>query len=202
MSDWVDISVADFEELAKADDKVSVLVGRLVIDRLPFTFESKEQYFTWRNILASGLDVDDRDIVIVGSAATGRSINPGKKFRIFHKKSDVDIAVISSVYFERAWTWFRRTNPTLLGLNEEGLDLFDQHKKHYIFDGVIATNYFLSYLPFGSDWAKHLQISEAYLPRVLKGRQLNTRIYKDSEALRKDQERGLILYRRSLGINN
>lgn len=195
MSDWSAISGQEFHAQVTQQTRLELLVGTLIIDRLPFTFDDKQQYFTWRHALGEGLEVDPRDIVIVGSCATGRSLNPRKQFRPLNQASDVDIAVVSSRHFDIAWSWFRRTNPIILGLDDKGQRLFAQHQSQYIFDGMIAANYFLSYLPFGADWNRELQRSETYLPSRLRGRPLLMRIYKDSEALRRSQVAGLRGYK-------
>ena len=113
---------------------------------------------------------------------------------MFGKKSDVDIAVISASHFDRAWQWFRQAQPALLGLDPEQLRLFNRHREGYIFDGMIAANVFLSYLPFGAEWNRELQRSEQYLPNRLQGRVLSVRIYRDSEALRRSQLQALLSY--------
>lgn len=56
----------------------------------------------------------------------------------------------------------------MLGLQGDDKNLFEQHRKHSVFDGVVAANGFLSYLPFGSAWNKKLQRSEEFLPDVLR----------------------------------
>jgi len=202
MSDWTKIQVAEFMAEVEAGTVPSELVSRIILERLPFMFDSKEQYFHWRHMLAEGLQVDARDIVLVGSAATGRSLSARKKFTTFNNKSDVDIAVISMVYFDRAWHWFRRANPALLGFDPEQLKLFNRHRQGYIFDGMIAANVFLSYLPFGAEWNRELQRSEQYLPPSLRGRVLSVRIYRDSEALRRAQLEALLSYRSYLRVKH
>ena len=201
VTDWAAIEIGDFDQLCKENDRLDVLVGRAVLYRLPHTFESKKQYLTWRERLAADLELDGNDIHLVGSAATGRSLSARKKFKVFDKHSDVDIAVISQGHFDRAWTWFRRTNVDLLtGLDEYGRRLFEKHRSHYIYDGVIAADYFLSYLPFGNEWLAALQRSEEYLPKTLAGRRLRVRIYKDASALREAQVAALSTYRKYLGL--
>ena len=79
MPDWVRIEISDFMNFVREDERPSDVVGRIILDRLPYTFDSKKQYFSWRGVLGEGLQVDARDIVIVGSAATGRSLNPRTK---------------------------------------------------------------------------------------------------------------------------
>lgn len=194
MSDWTKIEVAEFMAEARTSTVPSELVSRIVLERLPFKFDSKDQYFHWRHMLAEGLQVDPRDVVLVGSAATGRSLSARKKFSTFNQKSDVDIAVISMSYFDRAWHWFRTANPTLLGFDPEQLRLFNRHREGYIFDGMIAANVFLSFLPFGPEWNRELQRSEQYLPSILRGRVLSVRIYRDNEALRRAQLQALLSY--------
>ena len=202
MSDWGRIEVQEFMQCAREDTPLKELVGRIVLDRLPFTFDTKQQYFHWREILAEGLEVDSRDIVIVGSAATGRSLSPRKRFGVFGSKSDLDIAVISQTHFDRAWHWFRQADPVILGLNDEQRRLFEQHKKAYIFDGMIAANYFLSYLPFGREWNHELQRAERHLPPLLRGRMMSVRIYRDSEALRHAQMTALAAYQSYLRVKD
>jgi hypothetical protein len=194
MSDWTNIPIADFMTEVETSTTVSELVSRMVLDRLPYKFDTKEQYFHWRHMLAEGLGIDARDIVLVGSAATGRSISARKKFAMFGKRSDVDIAVVSTVHFDRAWSWFRRANPVLLGFDPEQLRLFNRHREGYIFDGMIAANVFLSYFPFGSEWNRELQRSAECLPSGLQGRVLSVRIYRDNEALRTAQLAALLSY--------
>ena len=100
MTDWSPISTADFDQVVLAAGNSSGAVSRALIDRLPWIFDSKDQYLAWRGDLADGLGVDGRDVLLVGSAATGRSLNPGKRFKAFHRDSDLDIAVVSSFHFD------------------------------------------------------------------------------------------------------
>jgi hypothetical protein len=198
MTDWSKIDIPEFMKLVLEDEPMRVLVGRLVLDRLPYTFDTKRQYFVWRDELADGLHVDARDVVLVGSAATGRSLNSRKRFGVFGKGSDVDIAVVSSRHFEMAWQWFRRVNVALLPLDGDGLHLFQQHRRQYVFDGMVAANYFLGFLPFGERWLQELQRCEKYLPAVLRGRRMAVRIYKDNESLREAQMVSLTAYKQYL----
>jgi hypothetical protein len=196
------IDVEQFMQLAREEITEGDLVGRIILDRLPFTFESKKQYFQWRAALAEGIQVDPRDIILVGSAATGRSLSPGKRFKVFDAHSDVDIAVLSPTHFEQSWQWFRSADPVILGLDPDERKLFDQHQKQYVFDGMIAANYFLSYLPFGNEWNRELQRAERYLPPKLRGRKQSVRIYKSSEALRRAQAKSLIVYQNYLRVKD
>ena len=134
----------------------------------------------------------------LAACATGRSLNPRKQFRSHHAQSDVDIAVMSSVHFDIAWAWFRRTNPVVIGLDDQRKKYFDRHREDYIYKGMIAANYFLPHLPFGTQWLRELQRAERLLPSTHQGRPQNIRVYKDSEALRLAQISGLASYKRYL----
>jgi hypothetical protein len=47
--------------------------------------------------------VDTLDLLVVGSAKTGFSMDPKNPFRPFHAKSDVDLLVVSPDLFDGAW---------------------------------------------------------------------------------------------------
>jgi hypothetical protein len=202
--DWATIPIQDFDAVAQEDEGLGLLVGQLILERLPFKFDTKHQYLAWKSKLAQGLQVDARDIVVVGSAATGRSLNPRTQFGVFDpKRSDLDIAVTSPLHFDHAWHWFRTANPNLLNLDSTSFELFEKHKRDYIFRGFIAAEVFLGYFPmFGAQWIEELQRSEEYLPDILRGRKTSIRLYRDGASLRKVQEERLRLYRRSKGITD
>lgn len=197
--DWTPITVRQFDDLLLEEPSAAAGVSRAIVERLPFVFESKRQYLTWRDTLAQQLEVDGRDLAIVGSAATGRSLNPRKRFKTFDAESDIDIAVVSSHHFDQAWRWFLETDPLIItGLDQVGKEKFAAHRSHYIYEGVIAAEYFLSYLPFGRGWAAALQRNQALLPARAQGRFIRVRIYRDNRALRDAQRLAVETYLRVL----
>jgi len=131
LASWPPISIQTFDELAMLDESPDLLVTSLILERLPFKFESHVQYFRWREELSHGLYIDQRDILVIGTSATGRSLSPRKKFDVFRNdRSDLDIAVVSQQAFETAWGWIRRADPVLLGFDEETRSSFEANKKH------------------------------------------------------------------------
>ncbi len=69
-------------------------------------------YDDFKQIVSSSLDIQFNNILLVGSAKIGFSLNPKKKFKQFsfsddEKPSDLDIAIISNRYFELFWKTFR-----------------------------------------------------------------------------------------------
>lgn len=196
MSDWSTISIEEFDGYAAGNLPLGGLVPQIILDRLPFVFESKSQYLDWRDAFAEDIGIDGRDVALVGSAATGRSLSSKKRFGVFNSRSDLDIAVISRHHFEQAWEWFRRSDINLItGLDDVGRKKFQAHLDHYIFEGVIASEYFLSYFPWGTDWLHALRRTERYLPSILHGKQLRVRIYQSNSALRSTQKKSLEAYR-------
>lgn len=198
--DWLPISIKAFGEVVESSDEpVGVLVSKLVLERLPHTFDSVGQYINWRHHLAQGLGVDARDILLIGSACTGRSLSGRKKYGVFGSKSDLDIAVVSSLYFDIAWDWFRSSSPVAIGLDEDQQKRFKAHRSHYVYEGVIAADVFISYFDFGGKWLKAAQASEHLLPERLKGRPQAFRIYRDVAALRSAQSEALTQYQKYIG---
>lgn len=196
MTDWQHMDVPTFDRLVN-DGEPASSVSLGVLDRLPFTFDSKAQYLRWRDDLAADLGLDSRDIALVGSAASGRSLSARKQFSTFHQNSDLDIAVISHHHFDISWRWFRITNTNFVtGLDPLGRELFERHRQHYIYEGVVAADYFLSYLPFGPDWLAAMQRSERNLPSHLQGRLMKVRIYRDYSALRAAQTEAMRSFKR------
>lgn len=202
LSDWSKIEIQEFDAIATSNDRLSLLAGRLVLERLPFTFETKEQYLNWKDRLARGLGVDACDVFLVGSACTGRSLSARTHFSVFNRSgSDIDIAVVSPLRFEEAWQWFRDTNPDVLGLDSDRRKTFDRHRDWNVFHGFIASEYFLSYFTFGNEWLTHLQIAEEHLPSLLKGRPASIRIYRDAGSLRRQTEESMRIFRMYKGAS-
>jgi hypothetical protein len=193
-------SIAEFDSRAIGSKPLDELVAELILDRVPLYFDSASQFHHWRKELSIGLNVGLRDIQIIGSAATGRSLSAKSHFGVFrYSGSDIDIAVISSTHFNVAWNWFRSADPVLLGLDPHSTKMFRAHQEHYIYEGVIAAEEFLSFLPFREDWNKELARSASDLPAVLQGRRMTVRIYRNSDALMAAQIEAMRIFRKNKG---
>ncbi|MEV8265448.1 hypothetical protein AB0P00_14995 [Microbacterium sp. NPDC077057] len=163
-----------------------------ILDRVPAIFEDREQYAAWRSDLGAELEVDPLCIVIVGSTAVGVSLSPkdDKRFRPFHDESDVDVAVVSARHFDEAWRWLRALGPldALKGRPDEA-DLLGWHRRSLVFDGTIATDRLLPYLPFGATWQSALGRASLRAPTL--DRDVKARIYRDFESLREYHRRNV-----------
>lgn len=136
----------------------------------------------YRLSLADKLDVDPQEIVLMGSAGLGFSLNPRKGFSAFHAGSDFDFGVVSSYHFDLAWRYLRQSQVRWLSLPAEVKRAIRQHRQNYVFTGTIAANWFLTILPFGKTWQAALDDMGELAPSV--GRTVSLRIYKDFDSLR------------------
>ena len=66
-------------------------------------------------------------------------------------------------------------------LNMRAKNGIKQRRNYYIFDGTIATDFFLPYLPFGEKWTKVIKDLED-IP-LFKGREIHFRLYQDHKSL-------------------
>lgn len=98
-------------------------------------------YDNFKSFLAKKFNVSFNNIAIVGSAKTGFSIAPGKELRPFRtnayseKPSDIDVAIISSEYFNLFWNEYLTklySEYTIHDLNYVRKCLF---RKFVVFDG-------------------------------------------------------------------
>ncbi len=102
------------EELLNAIEGAASLrefVEANLLSRTPWIFQGNVTLFhNWRQAAARAAGINDDDIYLVGSAATGYSLSPLKLGKVFrHAKpgerypSDLDIAIVNPGLFVTAW---------------------------------------------------------------------------------------------------
>ena len=157
-----------------------IVVSKWIVEKIPTIFnDDKEEFLRIKALIAQGLRVDMCSVVFVGSSCTGFSLNPKKNFKTFDKDSDIDIAIISHHHFNLAWRWMRQIDMSTLN-GKERYEI-SEHRKHFVFDGTIATDYILPLLPFGKNWGAVLaSISKE---PVFGGREIHFRLYQDHKSL-------------------
>lgn len=154
-----------------------------VFDRIPAIFSGgRAQYVAWKRVLGESIEVDPACITIVGSAAMGVSLNPGKNFKLFDEDSDIDVAIVSSYHFTMSWRYLRMNGERRLNVDAKTRIAWDEHVKRYVYWGTIATDRLLGILPFGLQWLNAIGRISATPPTL--GRSVNLRIYADYESLR------------------
>ncbi|WP_400079360.1 hypothetical protein [Winogradskyella sp. R77965] len=160
--------------------------SKWVLERIPHIFDNDlEKYIDWKERLGNLIGVDGKAITFTGSAAVGISLNPDKNFRVFSDKSDIDVAIISSHYFDVSWHHLRNLGPKRHRLKGIEKSSIKDHRERLIYWGTIATDKIIQILPFGKEWM--LAIDEMRKIDPTKDREINFRIYKDFESLREYQ---------------
>ena len=117
------------------------LLNELLFEGTPFVFgASTEQYREWRLGLATRIDIDPLELVVVGSAATGYSLAPRKNLKQFDSDSDIDLAIVSEHLLAEAWHQLRTLDPVAVRLTKAEREALDEHAGRYVYWGCIAVN--------------------------------------------------------------
>lgn len=166
------------EDCSEGNDEY--VVSKWIIEKVPAIFNGNfEQFVKVKLTIAKQLGIDSCSVVFVGSSCTGFSMNPTKNFKVFDEKSDIDIAIVSYYYFNVAWRWLRQQDATLLRGSVK--KAYTSHRNFYVFDGTIATDKILKFLPFGTVWKN--VIDELKENPIFNGRDIHFRLYQDHKAL-------------------
>jgi len=175
----------------------AIFVSRYLLEPIPHVFFGDiSLWVEWKTKLATHLEVDPYEIVVAGSGALGFSLNPKNELSAFNDSSDIDVCVISHSHFEAAWRYLRTTKPSWLSLPKSTRNAFSAHRRNYVFEGAIATDLILPFLPFGKRWQAGLDEMAKVEPT--KGREVKLRIYRDFDALRAYQIQGVIKAKTSI----
>lgn len=164
--------------------------SKWIIERVPFIFNNDfESYITWKDKLSKKINVDSKAIVFTGSASVGFSLNPDKNLKAFDTNSDVDVAIISSYYFDISWHFLRNIGTKRYSYTPKEKNAIEEHRKRLIYWGTIATDKIIQILPFGQLWISALDDMAKQSPT--ENREINFRIYRDFESLKAYQIRSL-----------
>jgi hypothetical protein len=171
-----------FIESLRSESPVAFVENHL-FDRIPAIFsDNRALFICWKRTLAEKIEVDPACITIVGSAATGASLNPSKNFKLFNESSDIDVAVISPYHFTIGWRYLRMNGARRLRVDARTRIAWDEHVNRYIYWGTLATDRLLGVLPFGLQWLNATSDMAQLEPTL--GRSINFRIYADYDSLR------------------
>jgi hypothetical protein len=127
---------ADFKKTLKSLELEQILYLYL-IEGTPYIFRNNNaKYQAFRKSISSILDVPIKNIVIVGSARLGFSLNPYHFGRNFGKKSDIDIVVVSAELFDRAWLELIRMDIKWYDLSEPERKMVKAHVEHIYWGNI------------------------------------------------------------------
>lgn len=162
--------------------KPAVFVDKWFGHSIPHVFGTDmEAYLAFKREFGNHIGVSTYDLMIIGSAATGVSLKPSNKFSKFTADSDVDLAVVSSHYFDVGWRWMRALGAARYSLPPEAQSWIREHETRLVYWGAIATDQILHHMPFGPIWIPCLADLSGRSP--IDGRDLTVRIYRDFGSL-------------------
>ena len=119
------------EELAN-HDALHVVRKKIIHGRTYILDDDK--YYDLKSEISEAFKIHPNEVIIVGSAKLGFSIAPHKQYQQFSNSSDIDVAVISSHFFDNIWESIHRYNDS--GGYHERLPDFRQ----YLFNGWIRPD--------------------------------------------------------------
>src|SRR4051812_41727987 len=114
-------------------DRLDIFCSQYLFDRVPYLFNDETQFYNWKSELSKRLEIDAHDIVIVGSAAVGFSLNPTKDLRVFNSTSDIDVAILSQRHFDIAWRHLRNLGSRAFRMLPEEQEAVKSHRRNYIY---------------------------------------------------------------------
>lgn len=116
---------------------------RAVLGRRPWIFPTDSEYAGWQRLISDVLGESAVEMRIVGSAATGFSLNPLKAGRPFRSlgaadaSSDIDFALISSALFEGGWNEVLRVDREV----GHGRSEHAQRMRRNVYNGFLSENW-------------------------------------------------------------
>ena len=131
-------------------------------------------YIKWKEELSKKINIDSSAIIFTGSAGCGFSLNPNKNYKKFDDDSDIDLALISSHYFDISWHSLRNLGTKYYSLTHIQKNSVRDHEKRLIYWGTNATDKILSILPFGKLWI--IALANMGRAKPCEGRTINIRI--------------------------
>lgn len=133
-------------------------------------------YHDFKVLVAKSLEISVKNIAIVGSAKTGYSLNPSKKFREFSEESDVDLVIVSNDHYKSLWESYLNSVNTVLGQSyaKVAKDVF----RHFV--SVKAEDIAGEQVKFFSDWLDRVgELRRELQMNFLMPSEINYRVYQD-----------------------
>ena len=144
-----------------------------------FAEDHAAQYARFRQLVGARFEVGPTNVMLIGSAKVGYSLNPEKLFRPFNAtRSDFDIVIVAPDAFEDLWLCYLRSHYRREKRNFEG-------QFYGLFRRFLTTGDLLSSDPEYSQWEKRLgPLRREVETEFYFDSQVNFRVYKDIEAVR------------------
>jgi hypothetical protein len=97
------LTVEQFKDTL-ANDPLASITQQHIFGGTPYVFRHDPEYYDLLiGHVRQGINVLKENIIVVGSAKTGFSLNPDNFPREFSETSDIDVVVVSPELFDRVW---------------------------------------------------------------------------------------------------
>ena len=111
------LSVDEFKNII-LNASLDHVVQRHIFEGVPYVFrERPESSSLLTKHLCGAMDLSEQNVIVVGSAKVGFSLNPDNFPRKFSEISDIDVIVISEGLFDQVWMTLLKWNYPRRGLN-------------------------------------------------------------------------------------
>lgn len=122
----------------------------------PYAYrQSKGGFSAFRTELATLLDIHAAEMIMVGSAQLGFSLNPKKLLRSFIDESDLDVVVVSSELFDAAWKDLLERSAGIQQLEAEDRRRFKKTQENF-FRGYLRPDLLPTGCGLVKDWFPRL----------------------------------------------
>lgn len=151
-------------------------------------------YQTLKRDVAAVLDLNPKEITLIGSGKVGFSIAPGKAYRPFRKgRSDIDLAIVSPRLFESVWSDLSQA--AMRGYSQYA----DKHAKQIFAKFVCLESDAVYKSTYLADLSRRmLGLNRAVNDNVKMKHKVNYRIYADLDAAENYHVYGIQALRKEL----
>lgn len=128
----IDDHINSFKEDLSALSSSQIVQKRIIFGECAII--QSNAYYQLREKVGLKFNVHPNEVIVVGSAKLGFSIAPHKRYLPFGDKSDIDVAIVSSILFDNFW------KSVYLLWKEKVLWETETDFKKYLFQGWIRPD--------------------------------------------------------------
>lgn len=151
-------------------------------------------YQSLKNGVSEALDINPKEVTLIGSAKIGFSMAPGKAYRAFRKgRSDLDLAIVSPRLFKTVW------DALSLAAMRGYTHYADKHAMQVFAKYLILESEEAYKTKYLADVARRVQTLNRVVNQNVKIRhKTNYRIYSDVESAERYHVQGILNLRKEL----
>jgi hypothetical protein len=194
--------IDNFKEILRTQD-LRFVYRKFLLGHKIWYFETRaeneayaETYDEFKLYMSDKLDLHVNNLAIVGSAKLGFSLSPKNNFKVFEDDSDIDLVIVSSSLYRKAWDAF--------------IDLSNRFHVHNY--NQITNSIFRRFVSlknpdirndFFKDWSRRMDPCRKDLQTIFSiPHDINYRIYESWESVERYHVAGLLKIKNVLEKNN